>query len=180
MALGLVQWIVVAVVIQRLLELGYAKRNEARLRAAGATEHGAGHYPLIVLLHAAWLAAIFVAAPAGAPVVWSLLAFYALLQLGRIWVIAALGPYWTTRILTLPDAPLVVGGPYRLCRHPNYLIVAAEIAVLPLAFGAWEIAAVFSLLNGALLAWRIRIEERALAARRAQAAPRVGATLPQG
>lgn len=167
MAPGLAQWIVVAVALQRLVELGHARRNEGRLRAAGATESGAGHYPLIVLLHGAWLAAIFVAAPPGTPIVWPLLAVYALLQLGRIWVIATLGPYWTTRILTLPGSPEATGGPYRLCRHPNYLIVAAEIAVLPLAFGAWEVAAVFSLLNSGLLAWRIRVEERARAACRA-------------
>jgi methyltransferase len=171
LGLGLAQWIVVAVAVQRLIELGYARRNEVRLRAAGATESGARHYPLIVLLHAAWLAAIFAAAPADTSVAWPLLVVYAVLQLGRIWTIAKLGPYWTTRVLTLSGAPRVVSGPYRLCRHPNYLIVAAEIAVLPLAFGAWEVAAVFSLLNGGLLAWRIRIEERALAASHATAVP---------
>lgn len=167
MELGLGQWIVVLVALQRLGELGVARRNEDRLRAAGAVESGAGHYPLIVLLHGTWLAAVFAAAPPGTPIAWPLLAVYALLQLGRIWVIATLGPYWTTRILALPGGRDVSGGPYRLCRHPNYLIVVAEIAVLPLAFGAWEVAAVFSLLNGGLLAWRIRVEERARAACRA-------------
>jgi methyltransferase len=81
-------------------------------------------------------------------------------------VVASLGPYWTTRIITLPDAPLVRRGPYRFLRHPNYVVVAAEIAVLPLVFGAWPIALVFSLLNAVMLAWRIRIEEQALASRR--------------
>ena len=87
------------------------------------------------------------------------------------WVIASLGPYWTTRIITLDEAPLVRRGPFRLVRHPNYMIVAAEIAILPLAFGEWRIALVFSVLNAALLAWRIRIEERALAEAAASAAP---------
>ncbi len=79
---------------------------------------------------------------------------------------ATLGPYWTTRIITLPKVPLVARGPYRFVRHPNYLIVTGEIAVLPLAFGAWQIALVFSVLNALLLAWRIRIENGTLTPRR--------------
>ncbi len=165
---GLAQWIVAAVALQRLAELAYARRNEARLRAAGAVEAGRGHYALMVLLHAAWLATIALAVHGAQPPSWPLLATYGLLQLGRLWVIATLGPYWTTRILTLPNAPLVARGPYRLVRHPNYLIVMAEIAVLPLAFGAWRVALLFSVLNGLLLLWRVRIEEQALRPRRAE------------
>ncbi len=89
-----------------------------------------------------------------------------LLQLGRVWVVATLGPYWPTRIITLPKVPLVRRGPYRFVNHPNYLIVTGEIAVLPLAFGAWPIALVFSILNAALLFWRIRIENGTLTPRR--------------
>jgi methyltransferase len=81
-------------------------------------------------------------------------------------VIATLGPYWTTRIITLDGAPLVRSGPYRFVRHPNYLIVAAEIAVLPLVFGEIAVCLVFSALNAALLFWRIRQEEAALLVRR--------------
>ncbi len=103
--------------------------------------------------------------PASAPVFWPLLAVFALLQAARLWVIASLGRYWTTRIITLPGAPIVRRGPYRWLRHPNYAIVAAEIAVLPLAFGAWPIAVVFSGLNALLLRHRIRLEEQALAPR---------------
>ena len=88
------------------------------------------------------------------------------MQLGRIWVIASLGRHWTTRLIVLPGAPLVRRGPYRFVRHPNYLIVVAEIAVLPLAFGAVAITIVFSLANLLLVARRIAIEERALAPRR--------------
>ena len=84
----------------------------------------------------------------------------------RLWVILRLGRCWTTRIITLPGAPLVRRGPYQFLRHPNYLIVQAEIAVLPLAFGAWEVALLFSVLNGQLLRRRIRIEDEALAPRR--------------
>ena len=88
-----------------------------------------------------------------------------LLQCGRIWVIASLGPHWTTRLIVQPLASPVRSGPYRFCRHPNYLIVAGEIAVLPLAFGAVAIALVFSVANALLLARRIRIEDAALAGR---------------
>jgi methyltransferase len=95
-----------------------------------------------------------------------LLLAFAVLQGLRLWVLMSLGRYWTTRVITLPDAPLVRRGPYRFLRHPNYLVVAAEIAVLPLAFGAWAVAAVFSALNAALLAWRISLEDHALAPRR--------------
>lgn len=160
-----VQIVVLLVALQRLAELAYARRNSRRLLAAGAREVGAGHYPLMVLLHAGWLLSILVLVPHDTPVSGWLLGLFLLLQAGRVWVIATLGRFWTTRIISIPDQPLVRSGPYRLCRHPNYVIVVAEIAVLPLAFGAWQIALLFSLLNGALLAWRIRVEEAALAER---------------
>ncbi|MFQ5974532.1 MAG: isoprenylcysteine carboxyl methyltransferase family protein [Alphaproteobacteria bacterium] len=159
-------WIVVGLVaLQRLGELAYARRNTRRLMAEGAVEEGAGHYPLVVAVHAAWLLSMVLLIPADAPVVWPLLGLFILLQGGRLWVIASLGRFWTTRIITLPGAPLVRRGPYRFLKHPNYLVVAAEIAALPLAFGAWEIALVFSILNAAVLAQRIRVENATLAAR---------------
>jgi methyltransferase len=154
------------VVLQRLGELIYAHRNTARLLAQGGREFGARHYPLIVLLHLAWLAAMAALVPAETPPLWPWLALFFLLQASRLWVLASLGPYWTTRIITLANAPLVRHGPYRFLKHPNYLVVALEIAVLPLAFGAWQIALVFSLLNALILAHRIRIEDSALAGRR--------------
>ena len=153
------------VVLQRLAELALAARNTRRLLAKGAVEVGRGHYPLIVALHAGWLAALALLVPADAPPLWPLLGLFLLLQAARIWVIASLGPYWTTRIITLPGAPLVRRGPYRWLRHPNYLVVVLEIAVLPLAFDAVGIAIVFSLLNAAMLWHRVRIESAALAAR---------------
>lgn len=162
--------ILLLVALQRLGELVYAQRNTSRLLARGAVEIGRRHYPLFILLHGSWLLALFALVPADAAIDWPLLAFFVVLQGLRIWVVATLGPYWTTRILTLPSAPLVRKGPFRLVRHPNYCVVIAEIAVLPLVFGAWDIAIVFSLLNLALLAWRIRIEEQALAPRRAVSA----------
>jgi methyltransferase len=98
---------------------------------------------------------------------WYWLGLFLLLQAGRVWVIASLGRFWTTRIISLPDAPLVRRGPYRLLRHPNYLVVALEIPVLPLVFGAWGIALVFGLVNLGLLAWRVALEDRTLEPRRA-------------
>jgi len=158
--------VLILVALQRLVELLYARRNTARLLARGAQEVGAGHYPLILLLHAAWLAAMALTIPPATPPHWPLLGLYLLLQVARLWAIASLGPYWTTRIVTLPDAQLVRRGPYRFLRHPNYLVVALELAVLPLAFGAWQLAAVFTLLNAAVLALRIKVENAVLAERR--------------
>lgn len=157
------QVIALLVALQRLAELLYARRNTRRLLAAGGREVGAAHYPLLVALHAAWLLAIFFFVPPDAPVSWPLLALYGLLQAARLWVLASLGARWTTRVVVLPDRPLIACGPYRWLRHPNYAIVAAEIAVLPAAFGAWALALAFSLLNAGVLAWRLRVEERALA-----------------
>ena len=105
-------------------------------------EFGRGHYPFIVALHMLWLAALWWWAP-GRPIDIPLLVLFALLQLGRVWVIATLGERWTTRIIVKPGAPLVRTGPYRFLNHPNYLIVTLEIAVLPLVFGLWRIAAAF-------------------------------------
>ncbi len=160
-------WIVVGLVAaQRLVELLVARRNTRRLLAEGGVEVGAGHYPWLVGLHAAWLASMLVWIAPDAPVSWPLLGFFLFLQAGRMWVVTSLGRYWTTRIVTVPGAPLVGDGPYRFVRHPNYLIVALEIATLPLAFGAWQIAAVFSILNAVLLSVRIRVEDGALGQRR--------------
>ncbi|HEY9539202.1 MAG TPA: isoprenylcysteine carboxylmethyltransferase family protein [Kiloniellaceae bacterium] len=162
-----VLWIVLALVAaQRLAELAYARRNTRRLLAEGAAESGAAHYPLLVGLHALWLLSLAIFVPADRQPDWGLLALFAVLQLLRLWVLASLGRFWTTRVITLPGAPLVRRGPYRWFRHPNYLVVTGEILVLPLAFGAWPIAVVFSLANAAILALRVRVEERALAPRR--------------
>lgn len=175
LALGLPQAIVLLVALQRLAELAVARRNTRRLLARGAREAGHRHYPVLVVLHAAWLVSLFALVPPQAPVQPWLLGGFAVLQLGRVWVIASLGGRWTTRIVVLPSAPLVRRGPYRWLRHPNYLIVALEIAVLPAAFGAWDLAMVFGALNGAALAWRIRAENAALAESIADPEPRIGA-----
>ncbi|HEY8592753.1 MAG TPA: isoprenylcysteine carboxylmethyltransferase family protein [Sphingomicrobium sp.] len=150
------------VTAERLVELWLASRNTARLVAQGALEHAPGHYPLIVAVHVLWLAALWWLAPGrGVDGFW--LAIFVLLELARIWVLATLGRRWTTRIIVLPGAPLVRRGPYRFVNHPNYWVVIGEIAVLPLVFGLWLVALIFTLLNAAVLAIRIRAENRALA-----------------
>ena len=158
--------LIILVAFLRLVELAYAGRNTKLLLAQGAEEAGAGHYPLIIGLHVAWLASMALNVPPETPVNEPWLAVFLALQGLRAWILASLGRYWTTRIITLPGARLVRRGPYRYFRHPNYMVVIAEIAVLPLVFGAWKIALIYSLFNLALISHRIRVENRALAERR--------------
>ena len=148
-------------IVQRLSELAIARRNTSRLLARGAVEHGADHYPAIVVLHAAWIACLVVFG-LGNPVSLPWLAVFAVLQLCRVWVLLTLGGRWTTRIIVL-DEPLVAKGPFRLIPHPNYAVVVAEIFVAPMVLGLLWIALLFSLLNAAVLAIRLRTEEHALA-----------------
>lgn len=152
------------VTLQRFAELALSARNAARLKARGGYEVGAGHYPLMVVLHAAWLGGLWYLArslPANA----ILLVGYAALQLARIWVVTTLGERWTTRIIVVPDERLVQAGPYRLLNHPNYFVVEAEIALLPLVFGLVAYAVAFAVANALLILWRIHVEDRALANR---------------
>ena len=150
------------VILARLAELLVARRNTRRLLAGGGQEVGRRHYPLIVATHAAWILALAFLVPTETPLVLHFLVPFMLVQVIRYWVIGSLGARWTTRIIIVPGAPLVKHGPYRWLRHPNYWVVAAEIALLPLVFGAWEIALGFSAVNAVLLLHRVRIEEREL------------------
>ncbi|HUL58946.1 MAG TPA: isoprenylcysteine carboxylmethyltransferase family protein [Anaeromyxobacteraceae bacterium] len=152
---------------ERLAELAVSSRNARRLLAAGAVESGRGHYRGMVAFHAAFLGAcaaepLAFPAPWPAAAAWAALAVAAAAQGLRWWAVATLGPRWSTRIVVLPGAAPVTRGPYRWLRHPNYLAVAAEIAALPLALGAWRTALAFTAGNAALLAVRIRAEEAAL------------------
>jgi methyltransferase len=155
--------ILTLVTLERLAELCLANRNTRRLLAQGAREHAPGHYPLIVALHAAWLLVLWWLAP-GRPVSVPLLALFGLVEIARIWVLQTLGPRWTTRIIVVPGETLVRRGPYRFLNHPNYAVVVAEIALLPMVFGLWRMALIFSLLNAIVLTVRIREENRALSA----------------
>jgi methyltransferase len=149
------------VTFQRLGELGLSHHNTRKLLARGAIEVGRGHYPLIVSVHAAWLIALWI---------WGrdesvnlvALALFVVLQGLRVWIIATLGGRWTTRIIVLPGEPLVASGPYRYLSHPNYAVVAAEIAILPLALHLPLLALIFTALNAAVLVIRLRVETRAL------------------
>jgi methyltransferase len=158
---GIAVAILAFVTAQRLAELVYARRNEERLRVRGAVEHAPEHYWLIVALHAAWLAGLWLTSTGTAPNPLWLVAFVVLQGL-RLWVLATLKERWTTRIIVLPGAPLVADGPYRFMRHPNYAIVTAEILVLPMMFGLYAYGAAFALANAGILAIRIRAENHAL------------------
>ena len=149
------------VTLERLAELWLARRNTRALVSDGAVEVAAGHYPLIVLLHALWLAGLWLLGwQQAVSMVW--LAIFMLLQVLRVWVLATLGPRWTTRIIVQPGSPLVTTGPYRLLSHPNYVVVVGEIAVLPLCLGLPWYALAFSVANAAVLTIRIRAENAAL------------------
>jgi methyltransferase len=159
--------LVLAAAAGRLLELRIANRNRRLLLARGGVEASPGHYPWMVALHSFWLASClaevwllrrpFIPILAAAALIVFLGAFAL-----RMWVISTLGERWTTRIVCLPGAPLITGGPYRWLRHPNYLAVMLEIVSLPLVHTAWLTALVFSLLDAFLLRVRIRAEEEAL------------------
>jgi len=153
------------ITLERAGELVFARRNTAELIARGGVEHAPGHYPFIVGLHAAWLAGLWWLAigttPAPIPV-----ALFVLVEVGRTSVLATLGRRWTTRIITVPGEALIGKGPYRFMRHPNYAVVAAEILILPLAFGLVTYALAFTALNLIATAVRIRAEEQALSSLR--------------
>lgn len=159
--------LVLAVGLERLAELVVSKRNAAWAFERGGVESGRGHYPVMVVLHTGLLVGCLVEAwwsdRGVAPLLaWSMLALVVASQALRWWCIGALGRQWNTRVIVVPDLPLVARGPYRFLRHPNYVVVVVEGAALPLVHGAWITAVVFTVANAALLTVRIRTEERAL------------------
>ncbi|MFF3468762.1 isoprenylcysteine carboxyl methyltransferase family protein [Streptomyces sp. NPDC001984] len=161
--------LVAAVAAERVAELVVARRNERWSTARGAIVTGQGHYPAMVALHTGLLvgcpAEVWLADRPFVPALaWPMLAALAGAQALRWWCIGTLGPRWNTRVMVVPGLPLVTSGPYRLLRHPNYVAVVAEGVALPLVHTAWFTAAVFTVLNAALLTVRIRCENRALAA----------------
>ena len=157
--------ILALVTLQRAGELVVARRNTQRLIARGAVEIAAGHYPLVVAVHAGWLISLWLFGR-DQPVNAIALAAYLVLQGLRGWVFWTLGSRWTTRIIVVPGERLVSAGPYRYLSHPNYAVVTGEIAVLPLVFYLPWLTVIFSVLNAVVLAIRIRAESRALAASR--------------
>ena len=165
--MSLASTILVLVTLQRLGELVLARHNTRALMARGGIEVGARHYPLIVTVHAAWLVSLWLFGRDQNVDALALVVFAALQGL-RVWILATLGSRWTTRVIVLPGETLVASGPYRYLSHPNYAVVVGEIAALPLALHLPVVAAVFSVLNAAVLAIRIRAETRALSAASAQ------------
>ena len=149
------------ILVQRLGELALARRNTARLLARGAYEIGRSHYPMMVAMHAAWLICLVVFGH-DQRIVPGWLGVFVLLQGLRVWILASLGERWTTRIIVLEE-PLVARGPFRYVAHPNYMLVVAEIITAPMVLGLTWVAAVFTVLNAAMLTVRIRAENRALA-----------------
>jgi methyltransferase len=160
--------LVLAVAAERLAELTVALRNTRWSLDRGGIESGRGHYPAMVALHTGLLAGCLAETwSAQRPFTpwygWAMVAVVAAAQGLRWWCVRTLGHRWNTRVIVVPGLPPVTGGPYRRLRHPNYVAVAAEGLALPLVHGAWVTAVVFTLLNAALMAVRIRCEDGALA-----------------
>lgn len=160
--------LVLAVGLERVAELVVSQRNAALSFARGGVEAGRGHYPFMVVLHTGLLVGALVEVWMRRPdtvavLAWTMLALVAASQALRWWCIATLGRQWNTRVIVVPGAARVTGGPYRWIPHPNYVAVVAEGLSLPLVHSAWVTAVVFTALNGFLLATRIRTEGAALA-----------------
>ena len=154
-------FILASVTLQRAAELVISSTNTKRLLAGGALEVAPRHYPLIVAVHTTWLISLWLFGR-DQPVNVLALLLYLVLQGLRGWVMWTLGGRWTTRIIVVPGQPLVRAGPYRFLSHPNYAVVAFEIALLPLVLGLPRLAGIFTILNAAVLAIRIGAENRAL------------------
>ena len=159
--------LVLAVALERLVELVVAKRNLAWALERGGVQTGSGHYPFMVVLHSALLVGCLVEVlalhrPFVPALGWPMVVLVLAAQGLRWWCIRTLGPQWNTRVVIVPGLPLVGGGPYRFLRHPNYVAVVLEGFALPLAHSAWLTAVVFTVANAALLTVRIRTEARAL------------------
>lgn len=160
--------LVLAVGVERLAELTLSKRHASWAFSLGGKEFGRGHFPVMVMLHTALLvgavAEVWLLDRPFLPILgWSALAIVIASQSLRWWCIATLGRQWNTRVIVVPGLPLVSRGPYRVLRHPNYVAVVLEGAALPLVHSAWLTAVGFTVLNAALLARRIQVEEEALA-----------------
>jgi methyltransferase len=160
--------VILIVIIQRLVELKIAARNEVWLKQQGAIEYGHRHYKFIVLLHTCFFLSIIAEYYLrGRHTEIGFLSYlffviFIFLQAGRIWVLASLGKYWNTKILRIPGAELVSKGPYKYFKHPNYIVVVLELAVIPMMFNLYYTAIVFTMLNAVMLTVRIKEENRAL------------------
>lgn len=154
------------IIIQRLLELLIAKRNEKWMKGQGALEFGRGHYQVMVMMHSLFFVVLLfekITFNRTVSPLWPfLLIIFVFAQLVRVWALTSLGRYWNTKILVLPNVEVIRKGPYRYIKHPNYLVVSIELLVIPLLFGAYFTVCLFTLMNVIMLSIRIPAEERAL------------------
>lgn len=152
------------VILLRIGELLHSKKNEIWLLQNGAVEYGQKHYPYIVALHVSFFIVLLSEYFTQQTVSNSLffIILYFVLIACKIWVILSLGKFWNTKIYHIPGLPLQKKGLYNYIRHPNYLIVASEIAVIPLAFHLYYTAVIFSLLNAIMLFIRVTAENKVL------------------
>lgn len=156
------------IIVQRMVEVIIAKRNARWIKSKGGYEVGKNHYKYIVSLHALFFLSLLTEVTLSPPVLYSWtvipLTIFILAQVGRVWALSSLGKFWNTRIMVLPGAQVIVKGPYRFVKHPNYIIVITEILTLPLIFQAYWTAITFTILNACVLTIRIKAEESALRA----------------
>lgn len=160
-----VSWALLYIIVQRLGELVHANRNTKRLLSEGGQEHGADHYHYFIFLHSAWIAIIALLVDPQHIIQPAMLALFVATQLLRIWTLVSIGRWWTTRIISAPHFDRVKRGPYKYIRHPNYLVVVLEIAIVPLMLGLPWVALLFSVLNAMLLRHRIGVENAVLGER---------------
>jgi methyltransferase len=149
-------------VLQRLSELYVSHKNEKWLSANGGIQYGQKHYPFMIALHAAFIGSIIAEYwwRGGTPVHWLFLVLYLLVLSFKYWALRSLGNYWNTKIYRIPGAEPVKKGPYKLFKHPNYMEVVCEIAIIPLIFHLYYTAIIFSVLNAIMLWVRIRAENK--------------------
>ena len=164
-AIGAPQIAALLILVQRGAEEIHSARNTRGLLARGAREEGANYYPVVSVAHMSWVASLFFLIPPDAHVFWPLIGLYVVLQAARYWVIATLGPYWTHRIITIDEAPVISSGAYRFFKHPNYAITVAETLLLPVAFSAVALGLIMTAIWVAVLNYKIRLEDAALARR---------------
>jgi methyltransferase len=169
---GLPQLAALLILLQRGLEELYSQYNTRRLLRRGAYEVARDYYPVVAATHLCWIASLALLVPPQVSVYTPLLVTFLGLQLARYWIIGSLGPFWTHRIITLPGAQIVTRGPYRWLRHPNYAVTLAETLLLPLAVGQVALGIIFTAIWGAVLHYKIVLEDQALERRRAAAAAR--------
>ena len=155
------------VLAQRGIEELHSSRNTKRLLNSGAREYGKTYYPVVAITHLSWIGSIFLLVPSKAEIVWPLIVAFLAIQVLRYWIIFTLEGYWTHRIISLEGAEIVKKGPYRFMRHPNYAITMLETLILPLCFGAVWLALLMSLIWGAVIRYKIELEDQALNERRA-------------